>query len=392
MKIAIYSGNIPSTTFIENLIYGLSNGGFEIFLFGRKSGEVKYNDNVKIYDTPENATLLILFLIKESVMLLIRNPKLFFKCITLVRKKNSGRRKFLRELGTLLPILSHQPDIFHIQWGKTVERFPELFELLKSKFVLSLRGAHINYSPLTNNKLAEAYKKYFPGIEKFHAVSKAIADEALKYKASIDKISVIHSSVKDEFLKMNPDVFDKKDTIKVISVGRFHWKKGYHYALDAFKQLSDQNISFEYTIIAQGEIPEEIIFLINEYKLQSKVKIIQGMSHEKLLTKLCESHVLILPSVEEGIANVVLEAMAAGVPVITSDCGGMNEAVRDNYNGYVVPLRRPELLAEKIKDFISSNIESKKKIVANARNTIEENFSSAKQIREFSEFYKSMIV
>lgn len=288
-------------------------------------------------------------------------------------------------------MINNKPDIFHIQWAKTVEQHPELFDILDCKFIVSLRGAHINYSPILDINLADAYRKHFPGVDGFHAVSEEIGREAMKYGADKKKIRVIHSSIKDELMKMNSDLYEEGSKLEIISVGRFHWKKGYHYALDAMRILDEKGVDFIYTIIAQGKIPEEITFLINEYGLREKIKIIQGMKHDELIRKLQSSHLLILPSVEEGIANVVLEAMAIGVPVLTTDCGGMTEVVEDRINGYIVKVRDPDLLAEKVMSFISTDIEFKKNLTQKAKEVIAKEFSKEKQIREFSDFYNSIL-
>jgi glycosyltransferase involved in cell wall biosynthesis len=391
MKVAVYSGNIPSTTFIENLIEGLAQSGIEILLFGKQNAEVKYKGNVKLYPTPVSGAGFFINVIFQSLTLLVKDPGLFFKSYKALKNKKRKLKGIIKEAGIIFPILNNIPDIFHIQWAKTVEQHPELFELLDSKFIVSLRGAHINYSPILDFKLAEAYRKYFPHIDGFHAVSEDIGREAMKYGAEKNKIKVIHSSIKDELFLIESEVYKSGNTLDIISVGRFHWKKGYHYALDAMKILNDSKIDFTYSIIAQGIIPEEITFLINEYGLADKVTIIPGMKHDELIKKLQSSHLLILPSVEEGIANVVLEAMATGIPVLTTDCGGMDEVVNDRINGYIVPVRDPVLLSEKIKQFIKSDFEFKKELVKKAKNTIKEEFSTDKQMREFSEFYNSIL-
>lgn len=391
MKIAVYSGNIPSTTFIENLIEGLCDAGFEILLFGKQTQNVSYPGKVKTYPTPVNKLKLVFFVFKESLKLFLKDSKLFFKFHKTVRGKNRSLKSFFKNAGVLLPVLNNKPDIFHIQWAKTVEMYPELFELFDCKIALSLRGAHINYSPLLDKNLAEAYRRKFPAIDGFHAVSKAIAAEAMKYGADGNKIKVIHSSVKDELLKKKAELFIGDTKLEIISVGRFHWKKGYHYAIDAMKILADKGISFHYTIVAQGVIPEEILFLLDEYRLGEKVSIIQGLKHEELIMKLQSSHLLMLPSVEEGIANVVLEAMAVGVPVITTDCGGMNEVLEDNKNGYIVSVRDPESIAAKVIQFTQAELNTKKDMALKGRKTIEKEFTREKQIHEFTDFYESIL-
>lgn len=391
MKVALYSGNIPSTTFIENLIDGLSQSGIEILLFGKQTADVGYKGKVKIFPLPSKGVTLLFHFIKQSVILFYKNPNLFFRSFRILRNKKKKIRKVIQEAGVIFPMINNKPDIFHIQWAKTVEQHPELFDILDCKFIVSLRGAHINYSPILDINLADAYRKHFPGVDGFHAVSEEIGREAMKYGADKKKIRVIHSSIKDELMKMNSDLYEEGSKLEIISVGRFHWKKGYHYALDAMRILDEKGVDFIYTIIAQGKIPEEITFLINEYGLREKIKIIQGMKHDELIRKLQSSHLLILPSVEEGIANVVLEAMAIGVPVLTTDCGGMTEVVEDRINGYIVKVRDPDLLAEKVMSFISTDIEFKKNLTQKAKEVIAKEFSKEKQIREFSDFYNSIL-
>ena len=80
-----------------------------------------------------------------------------------------------------MPVVNNLPDIFHIQWAKSLEEWIFLKDIFDIKLVLSLRGSHITYSPLSNEKLAKNYVAYFPKVDCFHAVSLAIANEASKY-------------------------------------------------------------------------------------------------------------------------------------------------------------------------------------------------------------------
>ncbi len=88
MKIAVYSGSIPATTFIENLIEGLSVSGFEILLFGKQGKPVSYSGNVKIIPTPASNFRLVIFVVKESAGLFLKDAKLFLKTFRLLRAKN----------------------------------------------------------------------------------------------------------------------------------------------------------------------------------------------------------------------------------------------------------------------------------------------------------------
>ena len=118
--------------------------------------------------------------------------------------------------------------------------------------------------------------------------------------------------------------------------------------------------------------------------------IIPGLQYDELIDKLKNSHVLLLPSVEEGIANVVLEAMAVGVPVITTDCGGMNEVVTDDLNGFIVKVRNPEAAAQKILTMLGKSENELSMMISNAREKIRSEFSRKGQIEQFLSFYNKL--
>src|SRR5690606_30820887 len=63
-------------------------------------------------------------------------------------------------------------------------------------------------------------------------------------------------------------------------------------------------------------------------------------------SRLQQADAFLLSSLSEGISNAVLEAMACGLPIVTTDCGGMREAVSDGVEGFVVPTRDPQAMAE----------------------------------------------
>src|SRR5690606_13466257 len=132
--------------------------------------------------------------------------------------------------------------------------------------------------------------------------------------------------------------------ISIISVGRYHWKKGYNYALDAMGILHDRGYDFRYTIVASGE-SEEYLYQVHDLNLTGKVVLKSELPHQEALQEICQSDVLLLPSVEEGIANVVLEAMALGTLVVTTMSGGMGEIVRSGKNGFLTKIRDPEDIA-----------------------------------------------
>ena len=311
------------------------------------------------------------------------------KILKLIFKNSINLVEFIKRVVRIFPPILDQLDIFHIQWAKTLLKYPELVESLECPVLLSLRGTHINVSPLSDDKLTSSYKKYFPQINGFHAVSKSIAIEACKYGADMKKIKIINPAVTKTLLNYKSFIKKKSDyeTLKIISVGRCHWIKGYTFALDAMAILKKENINFHYTIIASGIDRENIFYQISDLDLCDHVTFINGLSHERTLHKIYDSDIFLLPSLGEGISNSILEAMALGIPVFSSNCGGMEEVITDRLNGFIFPARESFMMAELIKQFINLDKKVVNSIILNAKNTINENYLLSKQIDKFIQLY-----
>jgi glycosyltransferase involved in cell wall biosynthesis len=389
MKICIYSGTIPAPQFIENLISGLARADVEVFCFGKGN----FNQ-----PAPSNVTNLILntngFIFRVQIfVLLFRSSFINYRNLRRCLKILSVYKKFsfqwFNQLGFYLPILIHKPDIIHIQWAKTLQLYPELCDILEQPIIVSLRGSHINYSPLADKSLAEVYKTSFPRVAKLHAVSYELKCKALQFGDFDDRVEVIYS-----ILNSGSSIVKRKvesNELNVISVGRFHWIKGYKFALEAIRQLLDQhpNLIIKYSIIAEGTVPEEILFLLEYFNLQRIVEIFPKLSHEEVLLRISSSDILILPSIDEGIANVVLEAMMVDTIVLSSNCGGMSEVIKDGVNGFLFEVRNSGELAQKIQTISLLSSEKKQEILSQARETLRLKFDPQEQVEKFIRMYSS---
>ena len=383
LKIAVYSGEIPSTTFIERLIIGLANEGHHVHLFGYIKKKTIYNASVSIFAYKNTKLQKLYCFIKYSFLLQ------FFKS-----KKKKTLDKFIKEHSKNIllskvkyyPVLWHHPDVFHLQWAKGLSDWMWVQEF-GIKLVLSLRGAHINYSPIADSKLAKMYQNYFPQVDGFHAVSKAIAIEAEKYFATKEKIKVVYSGLD---LSLFKEPIEKRNTIfEIVSIGRPHWIKGYTYALDACRKLKDNDFQFKYTIVG-GANDLELVYQIQDLELQSEVVLLEKLPFSDVKELIQSSDVLLLPSVKEGVANVVLEAMALGTLVLTTDCGGMEEVIIDDVNGFLTPIRDSGKMANKIIEISNISENKKTSIIQAAKEIIENQHTEQQMIDGMLELYQSI--
>ncbi len=389
MKVAIYSGEIPSTSFVENLISGVAEE-HQVFLFGKKRKAYRYHQrNIKVVETPRSTIFLLFFIAKYTLLLLLKHPVKLRKLIKNNRAKSVVLK--LKFLGEALPIVYSGVDIFHIQWVKGADKWLFLKEF-GVKVMVSFRGAHINYSPLADKKLVEVYQQTLKQYDAYHAVSKAIFKEACKYQLNLEvPKAIIPGAVKSSLLENTNKGKESSEVIQILSVGRNHWKKGYSLAIDACHKLKQEGIAFKYTIIG-GKDSEELIWQIYDLNLMDEVELVGAVDYEKIMDYYKSYDMFLLPSLEEGIANVVLEAMANGIPVVSSDCGGMAEVIQDGQNGWLFKNMDEESCFDKMKQCIAMNIEKHNQMVDAAYQTIKNHHLIEQQITSMLHLYQQISV
>jgi colanic acid/amylovoran biosynthesis glycosyltransferase len=140
--------------------------------------------------------------------------------------------------------------------------------------------------------------------------------------------------------------------LRMVSVGRLVEKKGVEYALRALRILLDRGLDVEYRILGDGPLRDRLTARIGELGLERRVTL-QGRSHQEgVRAGLDQSDVLVAASVtaadgdEEGIPNVLKEAMASGMPVVATRHAGIPELVEDRVSGLLVPERDERALAD----------------------------------------------
>lgn len=380
LKIAVYSGEIPSTTFIERLILGLSKKECQVYLFGYLKSPKKYSKNIYVFGYNDNRIAKFYLLLKYTALLFLFRRKDKQKLDIII--KSNYKNKAITKI-KFYPVLWHKPDIFHLQWAKSIEDWIWVQEF-GIKFIVSLRGTHVSISPITNSKVFNRYKKYFPLVDGFHAVSKAIAKEVEKYGVDSEKVNVVYSGLPELV-----DTIEKKENnqiFKIISVGRNHWVKGYNYAIDCCKILKGNGFQFEYQIIgAKGT--EELEFLIKSNNLQNEVFLTVKKPFGEVQQLIKNADLLLLPSVEEGIANVVLEAMQLGTIVLSTNCGGMEEVIENGKNGFIVPVRDIDKMANSILEISVLSQDKKNNIIETAKETIIKQHAEEKMIEDMKLLY-----
>jgi glycosyltransferase involved in cell wall biosynthesis len=130
---------------------------------------------------------------------------------------------------------------------------------------------------------------------------------------------------------------------RVCYVGRVEITKGIGYLLPAWKRLALPNAE----LILIGQLHPETDSLFREYAA-GNLRLLGTLPPQEVAERYRESSLFVLPSVMEGLANVLLEAMASGLPVVATDQSGAADCVTSGKDGFVVPARNIDTLAEAI--------------------------------------------
>jgi len=144
---------------------------------------------------------------------------------------------------------------------------------------------------------------------------------------------------------------------RIFSCGRLNPQKNHGDLLRAVHLVRQAGLDARLTIAGGDDTPDErhrtaLANLIQELSLTGTVELLGAVSEPVVRAHLEQARLFSLASIHEGVPVSVMEAMAMEVPVVVTDVGGMRELVDDGRNGFIVPPRQPELLAQKIRTLL----------------------------------------
>lgn len=215
-----------------------------------------------------------------------------------------------------------------------------------------------------------------------------------KSKIPVGKISVIyngvntksHDSLQMQDVKLPFDI-EAKDKI-LMTVGRLHRQKGHRYLFQAISKVQKKIPEVKLLVIGEGEEENNLKNLAESLDLTDQI-IFAGLRFdvEKILSI---AELFILPSLWEGMPNALLEAMAAGKPVVATDVGGIPELVVHGETGLLVSPEDSDALADAIIDLLQDRLKAKEMGEA-GRVRVEENFNISETLVRTENLYRELL-
>lgn len=218
-------------------------------------------------------------------------------------------------------------------------------------YIVSLRGSDV---PGFNNRFSFQYVFLKSFIKKVWSKAGAVVanSEGLKelaLKTSPDqKISVINNGIDISEFKPYLKKADKNKEFSIICVSRLIERKGIRFLIQAIGKLKDKNIKL--ILVGEGNQEKELKRLVVNLGISDRVELKGYMNHDGIAELYKNSDVFVLPSLNEGMSNALLEAMASGLPVIVTDTGGTAELV--DGNGVIIEKGSVDSIVKALENFI----------------------------------------
>ena len=262
-------------------------------------------------------------------------------------------------LKIFLKVKKINPDVVHSQ--DVIMGIPGLIikKLMRKPYLVWARGQDI-YQPEPLFKYI--FKVVIMNADFVVALTKNMMDVIQKNYDRRDVI-VISNGIDLEKFRNIPKII-KRENKCVIYVGRFRSVKGLTYLIQAMKIINNHDSSIRLVLIGKGPEEAKLKNLVKELNLDEYIEFKGQIPNENIPGYLADSDVFVLPSLSEGFPNVVLEAMASGLPIVATRVTGLSEIILDGINGLLVEPGNSKEIARKIL-FILSNDDFREKIIEN---------------------------
>jgi len=199
------------------------------------------------------------------------------------------------------------------------------------------------------------------------------------------KIKIVHCGLDSTLL--GPPPAPVPSDSRLVCVGRLCEEKGHLILLQAAAQLKSEGFAFELVLVGDGAMRSELESMIERYLLEDRIVITGWVQANEVRRHLIQSRAMVLASFAEGLPVVIMEAMALGRPVISTQIAAIPELVQDGVNGWLVPPGNVAACADAMRAALTAEPAQLQSMAARGRAVVEArhdvNTEASKLVRYF---------
>lgn len=408
MRIAFLLHRFPglSITFILDQITGLLTRGHEVTIYANERGrhpfvhpsveEFKLLDRTIYVDSPStNPLKAYAFGVPRLAAGLVRSPA---KTLSSLNVARYGRHAYSLRLLYGVASLAEQGsyDILHCHFGPAGIKGALLKELgaFTGKVVTSFYGYDVTQYPKEHGP--DVYRRHLFGrIDLVLALSDHMRGELLELGSMPESTDVHHIGTSLDAFSPGDRRNDQPDVIRVVTVARLAEKKGLEYAVRAIAGVTSST-PIQYRIVGDGPLRQPLEHLIDRLGQADRIRLIGWMDRPAVVKLLEDAHIFLLPSVtasdgdQEGTPTAIMEASAAGLPIVSTYHAGIPEIVINEHSGLLVPEQDVAALTAAIEK-LAENPATRNRMGREGRNHIEQHFNIERLNDRLVERYESLL-
>lgn len=409
MKIAFLVGKFPSLseTFILNQITGLIDLGHEIDIYATKPNTLgtthtdieKYDLLKRTYYYPILPTNYGLRILKGIGILLtwgIRYPFIWKTLNFFQFHRYASSFRFLYQTVPFLRQKLPKYDLILCHFGNVGNKGNCLRKVgaIQGKLCTVFHGQDL--TEYVKEEGNQVYDELFAEGDLFLPISDRWRNLLIDLGSPKEKTFVHRMGIDCDHFSFNPRQLNPSEEIHITSVARLTEKKGIEYGIRAVAKIQQFYPNLTYTIVGDGPLKADLEKLIKHLKVENVVKLLGWKQRDDVISILNRAVFFLAPSItafngdQEGIPVAIMEAMAMGLVVLSTQHSGIPELVEDKVSGFLAPERDADALANLV-IFLAQHRELCKEVSQRGRKQVEENYDIKKLNLQLSKLLESVL-
>jgi glycosyltransferase involved in cell wall biosynthesis len=366
-----------SHTFIRREIQALEAQGVDVRRYAIRRVKEPLVDDKDREELTKTTILLDLnpaSLLFKAIRVVLTDPVRFLQTLRLAVRSGIGSDRglvrhliYLGEACALLDILQRDPvDHVHAHFATNSTAVAMYCSALGGPgYSFTAHGLACFNSPQGNRLGLKLERAQFAVAVSEHGRRALIASSP---GIEQEKVHVVRCGFDEGFAvePASPGISGNQLTV----IGRLSSEKGHRVLLEAAKRLAQEQIDFNVVLIGDGELRDEIEAQIASMGLGDRVEIAGWQDSVGVRKALEKTRALVVASYVEGLPVVIMEAMAMGRPIVSTNVGGISELVIDRETGWLVPPGDSERLAEAMKMALETSDEELTRMGTRARQRV----------------------
>ncbi len=285
--------------------------------------------------------------------------------------------------------------LIHARFGYSGIRMLSLRRKWRVPLVTSFHGCDAPGSRRMRGR-RKSLKRLFAEGERFTVPCEAMKSELVKHGCPAEKVVVHYSGVDLDRFAFKVREAPEDGPVRILYVGRLVEKKGADTLLRAFRHVHQAFPHTRLAFVGEGRLKPRLKRLARRLGISPYVEFLGALPHRAISKQLEEAHIFCLPSRTdrtgnvEGIPNALKEAMASGLPTVSTFHSGIPELIEDGVSGHLVAENRVGELAGKLIDLVGRP-DTWARLGRNARARIERDFDAVRQTEKLEKLFDEVV-